>query len=74
MFSTIISDTFNLLGRAIGGTVDTATEVITTVAADISNVPNALAEGFRQGFNDIVTIDTPSNTPTSPTDVKEGKV
>jgi len=67
MFSTIISDTFNLLGRAIGGTVDTATEVITTVAADISNAPSALVDGFKQGFNDL-------DTPTSPTDVKEGKV
>lgn len=66
MFSTIISDTFNLIGRAIGGTVDLVTETVSTVATDISNAPAALAEGFSQGFNS--TPDEPtSETPVAPT-------
>lgn len=60
MFSTIISDTFNLVGRAIGGTVDLVTETVSTVATDLSNAPAALAEGFSQGFNSTPDPDQPT--------------
>ena len=64
MFSTLISDTFNLVGRAIGGTVDLVTETVSTVATDISNAPAALAEGFSQGFNSTPDLNQP--TPVTP--------
>ena len=68
MFSTLISDTFNLVGRAIGGTVDLVTETVSTVATDISNAPAALAEGFSQGFNSTPNLNQPTpETPVAPT-------
>ena len=60
MFSTLISDTFNLVGRVVGGTVDLVTETVSTVATDLSNAPAALAEGFSQGFNSTPDPDQPT--------------
>ena len=78
MFGSIISDTFKFAGRLIGESVHQVDElyegtknVVVTVATDISNIPQAIIDGYNEELLEkkptpTDSVEVPSVTPNEP--------
>lgn len=76
MFGSIISDTFKFAGKLIGESVHQVDElyegtknVVVTVATDISNIPQAIIDGYNEELFEKKPTPTDSVTPDEPTTV-----